>query len=117
MIQLAIVGSRTITDEEFVFEKLDFYTKNMKDITVVSGGAKGIDTIAEKWARQKDYKTEIFLPEYDKYPGKLAPIIRNKTIMENSTHCIAFIKDSSKGTLNAIENAEKLGLKIRIIEV
>jgi len=117
-LKLAVVGSRTITDKDFVFKTLDYFTKNVKEeIVVVSGGARGLDSLAADWAGSKGHKTEVYLPEYDKFPSKIAPIIRNKTIMENSTHCIAFIKNNSRGTLNAIENAKKLNLIIRIVEV
>ena len=43
-MKLAIIGSRSI--EEL---NLDEYIKD-KPKTVISGGAKGIDTIAWKWA-------------------------------------------------------------------
>jgi len=43
-MKLAIIGSRSI-------EKLDLekYIKEKPDV-IISGGAKGIDTIAEEWA-------------------------------------------------------------------
>lgn len=118
MPKVAVVGSREITDYLFVAERLDYFLQDIKGgVVIVSGGAKGVDTLAEQYAEEKGYKTEIYLPDYEKYSGKVAPIKRNTTIMENSEYCIAFTKDDSKGTANAISEANRLGLKIRIIKI
>lgn len=48
-----------------------------------------------------------FLPEYDKY-GRGAPLIRNKTIIENADYVLAIWDGVSRGTHNAIGHAQNL---------
>lgn len=115
-MKLAIVGSRTIVDKDFVFETLDYFTQNIKEeIIVVSGGAKGIDSLGELWAKEKGYKTEIYLPDWDLH-GKKAGFIRNSEIVDAATHLIA-ITTGSNGTANSISKAQKRGIPVKIVKV
>ena len=115
--RIAIIGSRTITNEAYVFSVLNFYLRRLleeNEVTIISGGALGIDKIAEKFAEEKGLKTEIYKPEYDKFPPRVAPILRNQTIVENSDYLMA-ITTGSKGTASTIKMAEKKGIPIKII--
>jgi predicted Rossmann fold nucleotide-binding protein DprA/Smf involved in DNA uptake len=107
-MNLAIIGSRSISDvnlSEYIQEKPEY---------IVSGGAIGMDTIAEKWAMENGIKTIVFKPDYKKY-GRCAPLKRNHTIIENS-HCVlAFWDGKSKGTKYTIDLAQKQGKKVEVI--
>ena len=118
-VRVGIVGSRSITDEEYVFYVLNFYLRRLlaeKEVIIVSGGAVGIDTIAEKFAAEKGLKTEIYLPDYKSYSGKVAPIKRNQTIVDNSDYLIA-ITTGSNGTASTIKMAEKKNIPIKIVKI
>lgn len=115
VVRVGISGSRTIKDKEFVFQQLDWYLSNLKrDYEVIL--VHGVDKLCEKWAQEKKIKTEIYLPEYDKYPPKQAPILRNQTIVDNSDYFIAIQAENSKGTQDAINRAINRGLPIKIIK-
>jgi uncharacterized phage-like protein YoqJ len=102
-MKVAVVGSRGITNKEMIFGVLENY-----DITsIVSGGAIGVDTIAEEYANSLNIQTEIFLPDWKQY-GRAAGIIRNRDIIENSQMTIAFWDGESKGTLSSIKHSWKL---------
>lgn len=120
MVKVGITGSRTILDEQFVFSTLSFYLarflKDPENLTLCHGGAKGVDSSAELWARENNIKTEIYLPEYDKFPPKVAPIKRNQTIVDNSDYLLA-ITTGSSGTASTIRMAEKKGIEIKIVKV
>jgi len=77
----------------------------------VSGGARGVDTLAEKYADKNDIPKLIFLPDYAKY-GKIAPLIRNKKIVDNSDIIIAFWDGVSRGTKFTIDYAKAQGKKV-----
>jgi|SRR6187402_80023 len=119
MVRVAVVGSRSITDEAYVFSVLNFYLCRLLEegeVIIVSGGAVGIDKIAEKFAEEKGLKTEIYLPDYKAYSGKVAPIKRNQQIVDASDYLIA-ITTGSNGTASTIKMAEKKGIPIKIITV
>lgn len=56
---IAIVGSRDFTDYEFFKTKVEYLLQNIKEeIIIVSGGAKGVDSLANQYE-------DIFLYVYN----------------------------------------------------
>ncbi|MFA6198798.1 MAG: DUF2493 domain-containing protein [Bacteroidales bacterium] len=102
-MKVAVVGSRNITNEQLIFNCLARYYITC----IVSGGAIGVDSIAEKYAILNNIDTEIYLPDWKKY-GKKAGFVRNKDIIKNSQMTVAFWDGSSKGTLDSINYSKKL---------
>lgn len=114
-MKLAVVGSRSILDKEFVFKTLDFLTQNLdkdESVVVVSGGAKGVDTLGALWAKERGYEVEIYLPDWDLH-GKAAGFIRNSEIVDAATHLVA-ITTGSNGTANSIAKAKKKGIPTKV---
>jgi len=109
-MKVAVIGSRNFNDYKLLSETLDI----INDIDlIVSGGAKGADSLAEEYAFNNNIDTLVFKPDWKKY-GRGAGIIRNKTIIENSDIVVAFWDSKSRGTKNSIDTARKLGKKVII---
>ena len=68
---------------------IETYLKYIPD-TIISGGARGADTYAKEFANKHNLKLVEYLPEYDKYPPKVAPLMRNKLIVESCDCLMAF---------------------------
>lgn len=115
-MKIAIVGGRDFLDYELLKKELGkFIDENGISLcSIVSGGAKGADTLAEKFAAEMCVEMIIFKPNFEKY-GRGATIVRNSQIIENSDIIFAFWDGKSKGTLNSIKKAEKLEKKLLII--
>ena len=110
-MKIGVVGSRGFKD----YRKLEKELNKMENITeIVSGGAKGADTLAREFAEKNDIKLTEFTPDYKKY-GRGAPIRRNKEIVEYSDQIIAFWDGKSRGTKNTIDIAKKQGKPVTII--
>lgn len=104
---LAIVGSRSITDQQFVnriFNAFKFMFGNPNK--VISGGAKGIDSFGEQWADLNNIEKIIFKPDWDTY-GKRAGFIRNEDIIKNCDVCLAIWDGESNGTKHDIQLCEE----------
>ena len=102
-MKCAIIGGRDFNDYEKVVEVLSKYN----DITeIISGGAKGADSLAEKYAQEKNIPLTIFPANWKKY-GKSAGVIRNRDIVKNSDILFSFWDGKSKGTANSIALARK----------
>lgn len=102
--RLAVVGSRTITDYNFVKGLLDKQKDNIS--LIVSGGAKGVDTLAEQWANENEIPTKIFLPDWNTY-GSKAGYMRNVFIIKECDICLAIWDGVSKGTTHSVNLCKK----------
>jgi len=102
---IAIVGSRSFTDYAVFKAKLSEVSISSDD-TIVSGGAKGPDSMAEKYASERGMKTIIHKPDWDRY-GKSAGFLRNQLIIDDADLVIAFHDGKSRGTASSISLAKK----------
>ena len=111
-MKIAVIGSRNFNDYELV--KTTLSTLNIT--LLVSGGAKGADSLGERYATENNIETLIFKPDWEKH-GKAAGMIRNTDIINNADTVIAFWDGESKGTKDSITKAEKKNKNIIIIKI
>jgi len=111
-MKIGVVGSRTYIDYERMSQELN-EIENIEEI--ISGGAKGADELAERYAKEKHIKIKIFHPDWMKY-GKEAGKLRNDDIVKESDMIVAFWDMESPGTKDTITKAENLCKPIRIIQ-
>lgn len=109
-MRLAIIGSRNCPALD-ITPHLPFFPD-----TIVSGGAKGADAMARKFAVDNGIAIMEFLPEYGKF-GRKAPLVRNIKIVENCDFLIAFWDGFSRGTKFTIDYARKYGVPHLIIKI
>ena len=107
-MKLAIIGSRGITELEGDIPECS---------TIISGGAKGVDQAAERYAQKNNIQMEIHLPDYQRY-GRGATHVRNKLIIDSADFVLAFWDGKSKGTKSVIENCKKQGkpYEVRLVD-
>jgi len=113
-MKLAIIGSRTFNDYNKLKTILEPYRS--KITLVVSGAAKGADSLGEQWAKEFNIQTLIFPADWNKH-GKRAGFIRNEDIIKNCDVCIAFWDGVSKGTGHSLSLCEKFNKPYKIITV
>ncbi len=117
-MKLAIVGSRTFDDFNLLNETVcscfmsEFMPYHVE--AIISGGAKGADSVAKRWAIINSVDTEDFKAvEYFEFPadwesdGKAAGFIRNKEIVNACDMVLAFWDGKSKGTEHTIKLARQ----------
>lgn len=81
----------------------------------VHGGARGFDTQVEQYARRHGIQTEVLKPDYARW-GRIAPIVRNQSIVEGATVLVVcYDGRGTGGTASAIGIAHRLGIPIRSI--
>ncbi|MEA1965574.1 MAG: DUF2493 domain-containing protein [Candidatus Aerophobetes bacterium] len=109
-MKLAVIGSRGFKNYRLMKSALIKY----KIEEIISGGSKGADTLAEKFADEHKIKEIIFKPNYARYKRE-APLMRNKQIVDYADKVIAFWDGESRGTKYTIDYARKRGKKIDVI--
>lgn len=110
---LGIVGSRTFDD----YEKLKIFILKKVDIDsvgrIVSGGARGADTLAIDFAKEYHIRWKIHEAHWNKF-GKRAGYLRNGMIVRDSDLIIAFWDGLSKGTFDTIKQAHNAKKKVLV---
>ena len=116
-MKIGIIGTRNFYDYKKFCNLLKQCEIDWSGVTgIVSGGARGIDTYAKRFANEMNIPMQEFLPEYSRY-GKVAPLVRNTAIVEFSDRIIAFRAEGSRGTQDAINKAISMNKKIEIIDL
>lgn len=115
-MKLAVVGSRTFNDYEILWDFIDLFQLDKQPGhglpskgELISGGAKGADSLAEKYSNEKKFPhipITVFKPDWDKY-GKSAGFKRNQQIVDACDMVLAFWDGKSRGTQDTISRAKK----------
>lgn len=103
--RLAVVGSRDFNDRGMFYREMQKLVNQFgKPQLVVSGGARGADTMGEQWAAGRSIPTLILKPDWNTH-GRAGGNIRNTDIVANCDRLIAFQKNGSRGTQDSINKA------------
>jgi len=105
-LTVGIVGSRDLTNYKTFLKYLERVISPDEVARVVSGGAKGVDSLARKWAKENYLPLTEHLPDWKAY-GKSAGFRRNGKIIADSDLVIAFHVNESKGTAHSIRLANE----------
>ena len=112
-MRVIIAGSRNYSNYQELVSFCDQVLSGTESIEIVSGTARGADSMGEKYANEREYKIARFPADWNKY-GKSAGYVRNKEMADYADGLIAFWDGQSKGTLHMINLAKERGLNIRI---
>lgn len=111
-MRIAIIGSRypTISYEDWLNLLLSYIDiSNVNEI--ISGGARGIDSYAKRFAESYNIPLTEYVPDYALY-GRKAALLRNVDIVQATDLIIAFPTSESRGTYHAIREAKRLNKAI-----
>lgn len=112
--RIIVCGGADFNDFHFLRNKLDDLFVNYKNIKLISGHARGADTLAELYAAEKEIPIQVFPAEWGKY-GKAAGPIRNKAMLEYAKEAnpvvVAFWDGKSRGTGNMLKLAKDNGVE------
>ena len=119
MYKIIIAGGRNFNDYELLEKEVSGFLKTLdidSGLEIVSGGAKGVDAMGERFAQENNFAVKLFPAEWSKY-GRGAGPKRNKQMAEYATHLIVFWNGESRGTKSMIMLAKKNNLNVTVISV
>lgn len=107
-MKLLVAGSRSI-------KEYDLQGLVPEGVTlIITGGASGIDEIAEEYADKKRISKLVLRPRYDLY-GKAAPLKRNEEMVEICDMALVIWDGKSRGAKYTIECAKRMGKTVKVI--
>lgn len=116
MFKVIVAGGRDFNNYKLLEYKLDalLINKEKSEIVIISGMAKGADSLALIYAEKNNLKVEKYAADWDQY-GKSAGYKRNQQMADNANALIAFWDGQSRGTKHMIDIATKAKLQVRVI--
>lgn len=118
IFRIIIAGGRDFNDYNLLKEKVDNLISEKRkthQIYILSGKARGADSLGEKYANENGLNIVEFPADWDKH-GKSAGYKRNLEMAENADALIAFWDGDSRGTKHMIDIAKEKNLPTRIIK-
>ena len=120
--RVIIAGGRDFESYEYMCEKLDdlFYKSTSfigsRPIKIISGMAKGADTLAIRYADEHKLTKILFPANWKLYP-RAAGFLRNEDMLSIATHLIAFWDEKSSGTKHMIDIAQEKGIPVWVFKI
>ena len=112
-MRVIIAGSRSITDQSLVEKAVQ--ESGFRIDVVISGGARGVDSMGEEWASANGKPVKRFLPDWERN-GKSAGFIRND-LMVKAADALVAITTGSRGTAHTISAAKRKGIPTYVMDV
>lgn len=106
---VAIIGSRDIKNVNF-----DLYLDKNNIAQVISGGATGVDTLGENWAKRNRIEFAAYLPNFNVYGSPGALFERNKDMAKAADIVMAFWNGKSHGTKHMIDYSKSIGREVQV---
>lgn len=114
---IGVIGSRQLRNHPQVKGIIEDFLYRYDATMVVSGGAPGVDSMAEFVARQNGMPVEIYHADWDRL-GKSAGFQRNGEIAARIDHLLAImIPGGTSGSKDTISKTMKMGKPVTIFTV
>ncbi|MCH2638177.1 MAG: DUF2493 domain-containing protein [Candidatus Thalassarchaeum sp.] len=125
IINLVVVGSSRFYDFSIVEEAMDQWADDeAHPDLVITGGASGVDYLAERWADNNNIAFAVLSEEWNGPRAGLedggrdaAPNSLTNQLLDVATHVLAFPSPTSKWTHVVIVMAEAMDIPVRVVEV
>ena len=118
-MKIIVAGGRNFDSYTLLETALNFYLarlqRNHIKIAILSGAARGADTLAEKYALTNGHSLERYPANWDR-DGKSAGYKRNTLMSDKADALVAFWDTKSKGTKHMFDTAKQKGLRVRVVQ-
>lgn len=85
-----------------------------KDITIIHGGARGADRLADQWAVTNWVPIKEYKADWAKY-GKSAGHRRNQEMLDKAKPDLVIAFPGGRGTADMVRRAKQAGVEVREI--
>jgi hypothetical protein len=114
-MKVLVCGGRDYTNSKAVYTTLDALNLDGKQDCLISGGAKGADRLAEKYAGDWNIPILVFEADWETY-GKRAGYFRNKQMLDEGNPDLVVAFPGGKGTSMMVQIAEAAGVPVLKVE-
>ncbi|MEE2748285.1 MAG: SLOG family protein [Candidatus Thermoplasmatota archaeon] len=125
IINLVVVGSSRFYDFSIIEGEMDKWAEEeAHPDLIITGGASGVDYLAERWADNNNIAFAVFSEEWNAPRSGLedggraaAPTSLTNQLLDVATHVLAFPSPTSKWTNVVIAMAEAMGIPVKVVHI
>jgi UDP-N-acetylmuramoylalanine-D-glutamate ligase len=114
-MRVLVCGGRDYNDWARLEDELNVIERTYGKLTIISGCARGADTLAIRYAEKYNDPVEKFPADWEKH-GRGAGHIRNQQMLDEGKPDLVVAFPGGRGTANMIERARKAGVEVIQIE-
>lgn len=108
-MRVCITGGRDFLDHNKVYSTLD-YAYDKKPFILISGGARGVDSLGIDWARERNVACEVH-PAHWKLHGNRAGILRNIQMLKSGIDVLVAFP-GGRGTSHMVMICKEAGIPV-----
>ena len=118
-MRILISGSRDWVDADVIYGAIRDACRDYRHAVLagpcvlVHGGARGADTIADRWARKWGWQVEVHPAVWSTHGRAAGPIRNAAMVAAGADVCLAFIRNGSRGATGCADLAERAGITTR----
>lgn len=110
-MRVLVCGGRDYLDKFRLERTLDIFDSTHGPFKlIITGGARGADTLAHEWAVARGIPTQVFEAKWDKY-GNAAGPFRNQEMLEVGRPDLVIAFRGGRGTADMVQRAKFAGVK------
>lgn len=109
-MRVLVCGGREYLNIDFVYQVLDTLDGVSE---IIEGGARGVDTIARHWAKERGVPVRTFRADWQKHKKSAGPI-RNGQMLREGKPDLVIAFPGGRGTANMVEQAIRAGVPVEI---
>lgn len=110
-MRILVCGGRDYSNKEYVYSILDeCYSQNTR-LEIISGMARGADTIAWQWAKDRGVKCFEFPADWDRYKKAAGPI-RNQQMIDEGFPDAGIAFRGTSGTADMVRRLKAADIPV-----
>lgn len=109
-----VSGTLSFDDYELLCATLDRLLTGKQNVVIVFGGAKGAESLGERYAQEHGLGIKQILADWATY-GRGAKVIRNAQLVDSADRAVFFWDGKNKGVGEVIERAEAKGIPVEVV--
>jgi UDP-N-acetylmuramoylalanine-D-glutamate ligase len=109
-MRVLVCGGRDYSNRERVFTSLDMLNSKYPVAMVIHGAARGADSLADEWAKERGVPVERYPAQWDKH-GKAAGPLRNQEMIEAKPDAVVAFP-GGRGTEDMVARAKAAGVRV-----
>lgn len=109
-MKILVCGGRDFIDRAKLFSALDELHSVEKITTLVHGGARGADSLANAWAEPKGIPIRVYNPDWS--IGKMTGALRNQEMLDSEAPDLVVAFEGGNGTADMVYRAKAQGYKV-----